>query len=435
MSRFHGLLGAAIALALSAPVQADTMFRGDPAHTGVYPGAAPRTLKGVKWSFQTGDRVFGSAVVDHGTLYFGSNDGVVYALDAKNGKQRWNAPTGGPVASTPALAKGVLYVVSYDGRLHALDATTGATKWKFATGGERRFEAKGIHGQAPKSQTMPDIYDSYLSSPLVIDGLVYFGSGDSNVYAVDAASGALRWKFATGDVVHASPAFADGTIYIGSWDGKFYALDAKSGAKRWEFQAGVDEAIHNQQGFQASAAVVDGTVYVGCRDAHVYALDAKTGAKRWDVFTNLSWVNTTPAVRDGRVYTATSDSGLIQVFNAADGKEIYQQKVKSYIWGSLSLAGDVFVVGQFNGTLEGRDQKSGDVLWSFRTEAAKKNAGWVLAADGSFNQPLMYPSNWLEEPAVAQERQYSVGSFVASPTIADGVIYVGATDGKMYALE
>ena len=68
---------------------------------------------------------------------------------------------------------------------------------------------------------MPDPYDVFLSSPAVWNGTVYVGSGDHNVYAIDAQSGALRWKFVTGNIVHASPAVADGIVYIGSWDRYF----------------------------------------------------------------------------------------------------------------------------------------------------------------------------------------------------------------------
>src|SRR5881392_2555015 len=107
---------------------------------------------------------------------------------------------------TPAIDHGMVYVGSYDGKFYALDAQSGAVKWKFATEGERRFEAKGIHGWQPKSQTFADAFDVFLSSPAVADGAVYFGSGDGNLYSLDANSGALRWKFRTGDVVHASPA-------------------------------------------------------------------------------------------------------------------------------------------------------------------------------------------------------------------------------------
>jgi outer membrane protein assembly factor BamB len=339
------------------------------------------------------------------------------------------------VPATPAIAQGTLYVPSYDGKFYAIDAASGAVRWKFATQGERRYEARGIHGLQPRTQTIADAFDTYVSSPVVVDGTVYFGSGDGHVYALEAKSGALRWKFKTGDVVHASPAYADGAIFVGSWDGKFYALDARDGSERWHYQAGVDETVHNQQGFQSSAAVVSGVVYVGCRDSHVYAFKAATGEKLWEFSTGLSWVNTTPAVRDGKVFAATSDSRMIHVLNAVDGKELYHQQAASTMWASLSLAGDVFYVAQFNGSVEGRAIADGKVLWTFRTEAAKANAGWVLSADGAINDPLLFRSGWGDYGIAALYRQFSVGSFLASPTPAGKRLFVGSADGAMYALE
>jgi len=103
------------------------------------------------------------------------------------------------------------------GKFYALNAQTGALKWKFATEGERRFEPKGLHGLQPKNQTIADPFDVFLSSPVVANGAVYFGSVDGNLYALDSATGDLRWKFKTGDVVHASPALADGVLFFGSW--------------------------------------------------------------------------------------------------------------------------------------------------------------------------------------------------------------------------
>jgi outer membrane protein assembly factor BamB len=105
--------------------------------------------------------------------------------------------------------------------------------------------------------TIADPFDVFLSSPTVGGGAVYFGSGDGNVYALDAANGDLRWKFRTGDVVHASPAYADGIVYVGSWDSYFYAVDAKTGAEKWRFHGGEDPLIHNQVGFQSSPAVAE----------------------------------------------------------------------------------------------------------------------------------------------------------------------------------
>jgi len=421
--------------ALCAGAGAQSMFRGDPAHTGVASSAAPREFHRVKWRFPTGARIVSSAAWHEGAVIFGSDDGHLYAVDAASGRQRWMVRTGGPVASSPAVAAGRVYVVSDDGRLYAVEAATGEVAWKFVTGGERRFEAKGLHGMQPLSQTFPDMHDVYRSSPVVVDGTVYFGSGDTHVYAVNAATGALRWKFRTGDVVHASPAVVDGLVYVGSWDGRFYALDARTGAQRWMFQAGVDPLIHNQQGFQGSPAVVDGVVYTGCRDANVYALDAKTGAEKWRFSTGASWVNTSPAVARGRVWFATSDTARIHVVDAASGKPLLQEDARAYVFGSPVIAGDVVLMPVLNGTLQARDRDTGALLWQFETEAARANRGWVLTKEQRFNMPLLYPSSWHDATVLGFERQQSVGSFYATPLVAGGAIYIGSADGNFYAIE
>ena len=368
-------------------------------------------------------------------IYFGSDDGNVYAVDAQTGLQIWKTATRGPVPCTPAIANGVVYVGSYDGKFYALDQKTGAVKWKFATEGERRFEAKGLHGMQPKTQTIADPFDIFLSSPVVADGGVYFGSGDGHLYALDAGSGALRWKFKTGDVVHASPAYANGVLFVGSWDSYFYAVDAKSGKEKWRFHGGEDALIHNQVGFQSSPAVVDGVVYTGCRDAQLYALDAETGKEKWKFDNSLSWVITSPAIADGKVFFGTSDSSLFHIVEAATGKSLVKQDGNAYMFSSPAIAGDVVFIGVLNGTLAARDRNSGELLWEFQTDASKANLGWVLTADRRFNNPLLFFDNWREGPLLGQARQMSVGSIFSSPLVANGVVYFGSTDGYLYALE
>ena len=429
------LLAAALCLLALADAQPQSMFRGNAAHSGVADSAAPRHAGRLKWSFPTGARVVSSPVWHQGALLFGSDDGHVYAVDAASGVQRWKAPTGGPVSSTPAVADGRVYALSYDGHLYALAADSGEVLWKFASEGERRFEARGLHGQQPRSQVFADPYDVYLSSPLVAQGNVYFGSGDGHVYAVDAASGALRWKFHTGDVVHASPALADGVIYIGSWDGSFYALDAASGALRWRFQGGLDALMANQQGFQSSAAVAGGVVYVGSRDAHLYALDARTGQERWRHATGASWVISSPAVSAGRVYFATSDSSLVIALDATSGKPLWQQQGQAYIFSSPTVAGGVLLLGVLNGSLEARDARSGERLWRFVTEAAKSNQGWALTAQGGINAALLFSQGWHDSMAIGAARQFAIGAVFSTPLVVDAVVYVGSSDGRLYAIE
>jgi outer membrane protein assembly factor BamB len=411
------------------------MFRGDPAHTGLYPAKAPRKFQRVKWKFPTGDRIVSSPVLANSVIYFGGDDSNVYAVNANNGIQLWKYSTGGPVPATPAVVDGTLYIGSYDGKFYALDATTGTAKWKFATEGEKRFEAKGLHGAQPKNQTVADTFDVYLSSPTVVDKTVYFGSGDGNLYALDATTGDLKWEFKTGDVVHASPAFADGVVYVGSWDSYFYAVDAATGKERWRFQGGTDDVIHNQVGFQSSPSVVNGTVYTGCRDSNVYALDAATGKEKWRFNNEMSWVNATPAVADGKIFFVTSDSCMYHAIDAETGKSVHKQKGDAYMFASPSIAGDVVMVGVLNGTLEARDIKTGELLWNYQVEKSKRDIGWVLTADRKFNFPLLFRSNWRESATVATEKQMSVGAIFSSPLVADGVVFFGSTDGYLYALE
>ena len=414
---------------------AQSMFRADPAHSGVYSGPAPRQFHRVKWKFPTGDRIVSSPVVAGNVLYFGGDDGNIYALNPDSGVQLWKYSTGGPVPCTPAVIDGTLYAGSYDGKFYALDAKTGLTKWKFSTEGERRFEARGLHGLQPRNQTIPDAFDVFLSSPVVAQKTVYFGSGDGNVYALDANSGELKWKFKTGDVVHASPAYADGALYFGSWDSYFYGVDATTGKERWRFHGGEDPLIHNQVGFQSSPSVVNGTVFTGCRDSNVYALDPATGKEKWRFNNELSWVISSPAVAQGKVFFATSDSSLFHVIDEKNGKSLLRQSGKAYMFSSPAIVGDVVLIGVLNGTLEARDVKTGELLWDYQVEKSKQNKGWALTADRRFNSSLLYYSNWRETPIVATERQFSIGSIFSSPLVLNGVVYFGSTDGYLYAVE
>jgi outer membrane protein assembly factor BamB len=415
--------------------QGQSMFRGDAGHSGSYAGSAPREFHRIKWKFPTGNRIVSSPIWSDKVLYFGSDDGNVYAVDSETGRRIWKRATGGPVPSTPAVANGVVYVGSYDGKFYAFDAHTGELKWKFKTEGERRFEAKGINGWQPKTQTMADPFDVFLSSPVVAQGAVYFGSGDGNLYALDTSTGEQRWKFKTGDVIHSSPAFADGVLFFGSWDSYFYAVDATTGKEKWRFHGGEDPLIHNQVGFQSSPAVANGVVYTGCRDSNLYAIDAATGKEKWRFNNELSWVISSPAIAQGKVFFTTSDSSLYRVLDAATGKSILRQQDKAYMFSSPTVVGDVVLIGVLNGSLIARDITTGNLLWDYQNETSKENKGWILTADRKFNAPLLFNSNWREAPIVSVDRQFNIGAIFSTPLVANGVVYFGSTDGFLYALE
>ena len=423
------------ALAAALPAAAQSTFHGNVARTGVYPDAGPVPAGELKWSFVAGGAIVGSPAVVDGVVYFGALDGHLHAVDAASGAEKWKFKSRMPIACTPAVEDGTVYFTSSAGSLAALDAATGAPKWVCGIEAERRFEARNLHGYPPATQTMPDAWDVFTSSPAVSDGLVYFGAGDGGIYAVDAASGVLQWSFRTGNVVHASPAVADGLVYVGSWDSRLYALEARTGAVRWTFQAGLDPGIHNQEGFQSSCAVAEGVVYVGCRDAHVYALDAATGRRLWDYSTGKSWVIGTPAVRDGVVYAGTSDSARFFALDARSGRLLFNADTRAYVFSSAALCGPRAYVGCHNGTLYAFDARTGALDWSFRTEGSRRDPLKLLDADLRLDQAAFHPvTGDFGDMYIDFYRFTTVGGIMASPAVVDGVVYVGSLDGRLYAL-
>ena len=416
---------------------AQNTFHGNNARTGVYDSAGPKQFGGIKWTFKSGSPIVASPAIADGVVYIASMDTYLYAIDQETGKEKWKYKSRMPIASSPAVAGGLLYFVSSSGALGAIDITNGKIKWVLPTEYERKFEAKNLHGYPPEAQTVPDAWDIFTSSPAVANGKVYFGSGDGNIYAADAQTGVLQWKFATKDVVHSSPAVVGNAVYIGSWDSYLYALDADTGQEKWAFKTGEDPTIHNQVGFQSSPAVVDGTVYVGCRDAHVYAIDATTGRKKWDYPTSKSWVIGTPAVRDGLVYVGTSDSSRFMALDAKTGRLRFNFDAKAYMFSSAARAGDLAYVGDHNGKLYAVETKSGKLAWEFQTDASKKDPLKVLNSDGSLNQESLFAPvfNDFEDMYIDFYKFVTVGAIMSSPVVDKGVVYFGSMDGNLYALQ
>lgn len=423
-------------LALSQTVHAqDAMFRGNPQHSGVYVGVGMPRFSEVKWQFHTDGQVLSSPVAAGDTLYVGSSDHYLYALDLTAGTVKWKFKTDSRITSSPAVSGGVVYFGSFDSNFYAVDAASGKLKWKFKTSGERRFAGTHLHGAEPASETMPDPFDFFLSSPVVWNGAVYFGSGDTNIYALDADTGNLKWKFKTGDVVHASPAISEGTLFVGSWDSYFYALDAATGKEKWRFKTGEDPAIHNQVGIQSSAAVAGGAVYFGCRDSKLYAVDAATGKEKWSFSNNGSWVIASPAVQDGNVYFATSDSGLFHVLDAKTGVKLFSLDFKNWpMFSSPAIAGGLAYIGSHQGKLFAIDLKTQKVAWTFETESSRRSGSSYTKADGTPNYEAAFFDFFYDDIIVGVQKMMSVGAILSSPTVVNGTIYVGSADGNVYAL-
>ncbi|WP_214481145.1 PQQ-binding-like beta-propeller repeat protein [Bacillus sp. SM2101] len=396
-------------------------FRNDIQLSGVFQENEIKSLKGVKWKFQTDGKIYSSPIVFNDTVYIGSEDKHFYAIDKKNGEVKWCFPSGGAIRSAASIANELAYFTCTDGFLYAVQIDSGELLWRFETNGE----------------AMVDPWDYFLSSPIVSEGIVYFGSGDHHIYAVHALTGEEIWRYKTGGVVHATPAIYNQTLFIGSYDGYFYALHIQTGKEKWVFRTVGDKWFPNGD-IQGSASVSNGTVYFGSRDFNMYAIDAETGRGEWNYKVPGTWVITTPTVKDGLVFFASSDHSKMFAMDAKSGREKWNLPLHINTFGSSIIAHNTLYFGNMNGKFYALNLHTGEQQWVYQTESSKEGFAKWLDDEGKLGEELneqLRNAEDIDEYSKVYDTIMSLGSIISTPFIENGSIYFGSTDGCIYALE
>jgi outer membrane protein assembly factor BamB len=390
------------------------------------------------WKYQTGGKIFSSPLIYRELLLFGSEDGHLFALHAATGKLAWKFKTDGPVHGSPAVQGDKVFFTSWDGNLYAVNVTTGRLLWKFGSRGEKKAGAKGLWGMKPATEYMDDPFDFFLSSPATDSSadLVYFGSGDGNLYALSMTDGKMQWRFPTEGIIHTSPVLSNNTLYFGSWDRYLYALDSRTGKERWKFRTQADTAIHLLEGIQASPLVYGGHVYFGARDGYFYSLDTASGQLTWKYSANNSWILTTAAAKDNIVYTGTSDTYLLLALDASTGKERFRATANGYVYSSPLIDVNTIYFGDFTGQLLAVDCLSGEILDRYETSGRARYADSILNK-GKLDFAYMTRGMdlaYYTTTVVGMHKLYKMGSILCRPVISNGVIYFGSADGGFYAV-
>ncbi|MBS1879880.1 MAG: PQQ-binding-like beta-propeller repeat protein [Actinobacteria bacterium] len=229
------------------------------------------------WKRSLPGRAESSPLVLGDTVYFGCENGQLFALSTSTGKVRWATTLGGPVKSAPAYRHGVLYVGDYGGYMNAVRASDGKLLWQSGSLGP------GFGGSG-----------EFYSTPAVAYGRVYAGNNDGRVYSYDQSDGALAWTHSTGNWVYSGVAVASTpslppTVYVGSFDGNLYALNAQNGETRWQVPAGGQVV--------GSVSIVGNIVYAAeFTNKTTEGFDLKTGKKVFHYKTGTY----TPVISDGR---------------------------------------------------------------------------------------------------------------------------------------
>lgn len=318
-----------------------------------------------RWAFNTGNEVRSSPTVVDGTVFVGSNDNNLYAVDTETGTKKWEFNAGGSIRSSPTVVDGIVFVGSGDGNLYAVDAETGRKEWELYVNGT-------VH-----------------SSPTIVDGTVFVGSnGDSydNGYlsAVNAELGTQEWAFETDGNVRSSPTVVGGTVYVGSDDANIYAVNMDDGTEEWSFSTGAD--------VRSSPTVVDETLFVGSTDHNLYAIDITTGTEQW-IFETVDEFKSSPTVSNGRIFIGNHDNYLYS-FDKKTGDQLWDVKAGDNIISSPTVVNETVFFASGNGNVFALDAETEETKWVYRT----------------------------------------LDTFISSPTVANGIVFIGGTSGILYAL-
>ena len=205
------------------------LFRGNALQTGVTSAKLPERLE-VLWKFQTKEGIEAAAAIVGDTVYVGSLDEHLYALDLRTGAQKWKYKGTGGFKAPPSVSEGLVFVGDEEGLFHCVDAATGQKRWTFETGAE------------------------ITSGANFAGKFILFGSHDSTLYCLDRA-GKLVWKFKTQGPVNGSPVVAGNQTFVAGCDSNLHAIDVTTGKELAEIELSGQAA--------ATAGVVGDRLYVG----------------------------------------------------------------------------------------------------------------------------------------------------------------------------
>ncbi len=228
----------------------------------------------------------------------------------------WKFKTGGPIYASPVTANGTLYIGSTDGKLYALDAKQWGIKWVFDAGDAIRYSA------------------------IALGDRVYFNARNNKVYALDAKTGEKLWEFKSKNWMDAPPVVADNKVYIGVFPSNIYVLNARTGTvesvrERTIHIRGIeygcakgvfrpvfpehDAKLWRDQtrGSESYPVIANGIVYIGARDGQLHAFDASSKTQVW-TYQLGGFVEAAPAISDGILYAASGDGSVYAFTNASE---------------------------------------------------------------------------------------------------------------------
>jgi outer membrane protein assembly factor BamB/TolB-like protein/DNA-binding winged helix-turn-helix (wHTH) protein len=282
----------------------------------------------------------------------------------------------------------------------AVDTTaSGETllRWRFQTGGE------------------------VWSTPVATGGAVVFGSRDGTLYSVRTVDGAELWRRRIGDQILTQALVLDDAIFAAAHDGTIVAVSSGDGRERWRFHTG---------GEIESPLVGDrGVVVVAAEDGRVVALDASSGRELW------TWAGGEGvdglACRDGAVIASGFD-GTVTRLDAIDGAMRWQIDVAEWLGLPVTIDRDQILVPAPGGHIIALEFGSGRELWRAPTLAPSEITVWRDRVVVGGGETVIRA---LDRMSGAELWRFDALGGTTRPSLHDGVVYAGARDDNLYAID
>jgi outer membrane protein assembly factor BamB len=302
------------------------------ARTQAHPAIRLRPPFRIVWAKPIGGLIEFPAVVDHGVAYIGNQTGAVKAFSMRDGRLLWRRRTRNTeLAASPAVYGPLVVVHGMDGIVYVRSRANGRLLWHFSVG------------------------SAIESSPVVRNGVDYFGTWSGNVYALDLRRHKVRWVYHSGYKITSSASFGGGTMYIGDYGGRLLALSPGSGHPRWT--ASVNGRIYG------TPAYAHGRVFVPSSDGRSMTAFSNRGRRLWSIGTG-AYVYSSPAVWGGRVFFG-SYNGVLYAVSARNGAVLWRFGTGGAISGAVVVVDGVVYAGNFSHRIYGVSARTGRQLFAF----------------------------------------------------------------------
>ena len=331
-----GLLSASAGLTAMAVIE-------KPIHSPTHLGAVTSLPLSLDWKFTSFPSPLNHAQpVNGGKDVFFCSGTRIYCVNAESGAMRWKFPQDEPLSASVqgsmAYSDGELYAGASDGKILALNANTGRLDWQY------------------------DTRSTIGNSVNLVDGVLYFGTGNNKIWAIDIKShdtlGTWKGGVTLSNEVAAAPLVANGFVYAVTLDQTLHAVGAATGKERWQYRVN-GSVLH-------LSPVINGDYIYVPNGSNITCLLGRTGANRWNQFLRFD-VAVTPVISNDTLFVVTTDNQL-DAYDARTGRRKWKNSVKMLfeVTAPPTASQNVLFVGTTSGGLFALDTENGSTKWSYK---------------------------------------------------------------------